>query len=131
MTGDCFRQAALFLMDLAMLGSVDGYTVVHADVERYIDGLRHVHAWVEYDIGGTVLCIDCSTGQRGVFDRNTYYRAGNVGRVVRYEWGELRRLMLTHKHFGPWDAALSAVQDRAVRMTEENDGIRSDQLQPE
>lgn len=64
-----------------------------------IDGIPHGHAWVE--VGDIV--IDRSNGADFVGPAVLYYALGKLTNIRRYSQDEVRRLLLEHKHYGPWE----------------------------
>lgn len=122
--GDCFEAALRFVVSRRITGDDHMFTLVHGVVARPSDGLRHVHAWIEIeDKRGKVLCLNVATGARMVSPKDVYYRAGEIDpeNTVRYSFYEAAMLAVTTENGGPWDSALSSVQDEAVRtLTEES-----------
>ena len=106
--GDCFAVALRAQADDPTL------TLCHGTVERWTDGLRHWHAWVEETRTLTnpmhpafsfnvVTCIDNSNGNHAELPQGMYYNAGRIEDVRRYTREEAIRLMCEYKHMGPWD----------------------------
>lgn len=64
-----------------------------------IEGVYHGHAWVELG----PLVIDRSNGADFAGPAVLYYALGNLKNVRRYRQDEVRRLLLEHQHYGPWE----------------------------
>lgn len=116
--GDCYESAAKRLMDKHMRGdpSADKYTLVHAQVigQGPIEGVKHGHAWLEKEEShvlpsGRTIKInqveDHSQGREIEMPAALYYHFGRVdeNRHYRYIYEEMRRKVVEHKHWGPWD----------------------------
>lgn len=102
--GDCFRAAAEALLAMSGVADTIGAELVHGTVVGTgppVEGVRYGHAWVEL-FGGRMV-HDCSNGREVLVGRRTYYELGNAEPVHRYTLDEVRRLILTHEHWGPWD----------------------------
>lgn len=98
------------------------FTVVHGEVERYTDNLRHVHAWVETEISGSKFCLNFSDGEIVLFPKEVYYKSGKVGKTVSYNSRAFSQMVVAHGHWGPWDEDLNRVQEKALQ-TEDNHGL--------
>lgn len=106
MSGDCFRAAGSLAVELG-----DAVTLCHGlpiyrgqpAADGTVAGDRYDHAWVETVDGTRVL--EFSNGRRHVYDRGTYYLAGNIDErwVVRFTWHEAIEQMQTTGHWGPWE----------------------------
>lgn len=89
----------------------------HGWVVRPSDGLVHLHAWVEIDMGEeqkfTTVVLDYSNGHEAVVLRPDYYEAGQIKHegVVRYTRTETLLNMVRHGHYGPWDDADSPTSE--------------------
>lgn len=96
--GDCYAVAG---RDILFRDDSEGYVLCHGTVtgRGRIQGIRYGHAWIETQDG---LCIDKSNGLDAEMPRAAYYALGKVEQVRRYTPSEARRLMVRHKHFGPW-----------------------------
>ena len=98
MRGNCYEAAAKLLT--AHRGCA-GAELVHGTVtgQGPIAGVRYGHAWVE--VGDVVL--DPSNGRFVVARKSAYYAVGEITEPVsRYGFEVALRLMLKHRHYGPW-----------------------------
>lgn len=68
-----------------------------------IKGRKFGHAWCEFVGDVETLVIDYSNGNRAVLPKPLYYKVGQVCDVSRYTLDEVRRMMIEHKHYGPWE----------------------------
>jgi hypothetical protein len=109
--GDCFEVAFKLVWD----SDDESLLLCHGMVERYTDGLRHGHAWVERTDTITFpsdppitthmdVCIDKANGNDVTLPRAFYYKAGNIHEheVVRYTKLDAARQAVRSMHFGPW-----------------------------
>ena len=104
--GDCYEAAGQYMMMKCQFsGNCDNLTLVHGEVagQGQLEGMTYGHAWV-LDAAGNV--IDKSNGRDLVLPKIFYYSIGqidNIGNVHEYAWDEVRKLILTNEHWGPWD----------------------------
>ena len=111
--GDCMSAAANLMMQFNSsffgkpIKSKSGKTfLVHSLVhgQGAAKGLRFPHAWVED--GDEVL--DYSNGREIRMDKRVYYAIGGIkpnerGAYMRYTYQEMKRKLVSTKHYGPWD----------------------------
>jgi hypothetical protein len=115
--GDCFEAVLSFAMARDLDGDRDRWTVCHGVVESTLpptEGIRHVHAWIEYEQWGVTFVRNVATGNEMETPACIYYDAGRITKVVRYTVAEAMKAALEHDHYGPWDEALNRVQDAAL-----------------
>jgi hypothetical protein len=97
--GDCFSKAIELLMAHPQMKLVHG---VVTGTGGAAEGKRFVHAWCELG----AMAIDHSNGHEVMTLRETYYLAGEVEHVRRYEHDEAVIELVRAGHYGPWDPAL-------------------------
>lgn len=110
--GDCMQVAANLMMDLhynfnQLKSEIAGDPfLVHGLVygRGGASGHRFPHAWVE--AGGIVY--DFSSGQKIKIPVEIYYAIGNIEpndpkAYRKYSFEEMRKKLLSTKHYGPWD----------------------------
>ena len=107
--GDCYEAAVNFVMDECLFGSCH-YTIVHAEVagQGPVEGINFGHAYV-VDTRSN-LVIDRSNGRNVAMPRDAYEALGKIneiGNFREYAWKEVRRKMVEHEHYGPWDLETS------------------------
>ena len=98
--GDCYEAAGRYVMDHSLSGD-RGLVLVHglAIGQGTISGVQFGHAWVED--GEDVL--DVANGKELRVPKPLYYAIGGVSGTYKYTWEEMRKKMLEHRHWGPWD----------------------------
>ena len=106
--GDCFIAALEELMDSNPFekAHMNDMSMVHAVVtgQGPIEGIRHVHAWVE--VGDVV--IDKSNGNNIVMRKEVYYKAGqinpdNPAEYKKYNRDEMIEKVEKRGTYGPWE----------------------------
>jgi len=104
--GNCFEVHANFLIDLSVRNpkSLPDYTLCHGvpTGQGPIEGIEFPHCWLEFKES---IVIDISNGNKVNMPRASYYHLGNINssRVKRYAWDEVKKNILKHKHYGPWE----------------------------
>jgi len=115
--GDCYEAAVKYLMDHGTLGlrRQDGdpdLILVHGEVSGQgpLEGVRYGHAWIEKG----PMVIDTSNGRNIRMPAMLYYALGQVDRglsypnVYKYTAEQVRKKLLEHGHYGPWDLKTSS-----------------------
>lgn len=83
--------------------------VIHANVTRSTDGLRHCHAWVEFFVPkiGRTLALDFANGHHYIGDAAEYRGCGEVTtepeEYAEYDYMRACSEMLDSEHYGPWE----------------------------
>lgn len=102
-SGDCYdANGALFVEEALFPGDDKSLILVHGEVtgQGPIAGLKYGHCWIED--GGSV--IDVSNGRNIRMPKAKYYAMGQIGKNVhKYKPEEVRKKILQHQHWGPWD----------------------------
>lgn len=107
--GDCYEANGRYFVNHAVFPGQDkNLRLVHGEVSGQgpLEGVNYGHAWVED--GNTV--IDVSNGRSLRMPKNAYYALGNIkdnGNLHVYKPEDVRRKMLQHEHWGPWDLRTS------------------------
>jgi hypothetical protein len=108
--GNCYESAANYIVDAMMREGRDVKLVlVHGEItgQGRIEGVRYGHAWVE----DGAMVIDNSNGRDLRMHRDAYYALARVGHrnpnLVKYTVAEMRKKIIKHKHYGPWDLKTS------------------------
>jgi len=105
--GDCYEaNGRLFMEEALFPGSKTGMVLVHGEVtgQGPLEGVKYGHCWIEE--GGTV--IDVSNGRNIKMPKKVYYALGRIGdNLHRYKPEQVRKKILTSKHWGPWDLQTS------------------------
>ena len=118
--GDCFVVAAEIVAQFDMplscgqegargaiklLGLMDvqqhELVLVHGQVTRHTDGLKHTHGWVEIKTMNDVV-VDFSNGHHALAPHADYYKAGQIEDTIKYEFDEVKQMMVKHATYGPW-----------------------------
>jgi len=108
--GDCFKIAGRGLL----FDELGDHTrrLVHGIVTgtKEIDGIKHVHAWIEWERGGIKFVTDKSNGNDVVVRCDDFYTIGRIDQssIIRYTWGMVNELVDASEHWGPWDKKLLA-----------------------
>jgi hypothetical protein len=106
--GDCYEAAGNYIVAHALFpGKEKGLVLVHGEVtgQGPLEGVKYGHAWVEK--GG--LVIDTSNGRSLRMPKAAYYALGRIGdNLHRYTPEQMRREILRHEHWGPWDLVTSS-----------------------
>ncbi len=100
MEGDCYSANGGFVVDRGYLG-LDDVALCHGVAILKTDGLPFGHCWVEK--GDTV--IDISNGNDSELPKELYYALGKIDEltVLKYSYEDVRKKILFHEHWGPWD----------------------------
>ena len=112
--GDCFEATVGFAIERVGTEDEDKFRLVHGVVSGsgQIDGVRHVHAWIE--VGD--LCLNISASGRTGLYRSLFYRAGKIGRTVRYTLEDAVYLAVNDDDCGPWDDGFKRAQELAIEQ---------------
>ena len=99
--GDCFESALNHMIKECRFNKDSTITLVHGEVtgQGPIAGIKYGHAWVE----DGDLVIDKSRGRNIQMPKAIYYALGNIERTMRYTFEEMRKKILDHGTYGPWD----------------------------
>ena len=100
MFGRCFESAGKALLMPPDINFVTGWKLAHGVVtgtKGIVKVRKYSHAWIEND----TLVYDGET--RSLYLKDTFYEAGNVCDVCRYDKREALEAMLDSGHYGPWN----------------------------
>jgi hypothetical protein len=99
-TGDCFKVATNYIIENSILRGNKDLVLVHGIVtgQGPVFGVKYQHAWVENN--NTV--IDMSNGKNVSISKDLYYAIGKILNTKRYVPNQVRKMLLKHKHYGPW-----------------------------
>ena len=112
-TGDCFRVAVERMKAHFEAGSAN-VRLVHARIlgQGPIDGVRHWHAWVEFDqelpfpgIERPVVsrrAEDRSNGKRVNMPVDLFRRIADPEQVREYDFDAMVDQLAAHMQYGPW-----------------------------
>jgi hypothetical protein len=122
--GDCYEAAANYVLNNSGVAPLllspgvtpnPGLILVHGEVtgQGVIEGVKYGHAWVE---DGDMV-IDVSNGRNLRLPKDAYYALGRVNHdgvstfkpnLHRYTAAEVRRNLVKHGVWGPWDLKTSS-----------------------
>ena len=102
--GDCYEAAGQFVLDHRFMTLVHGTCTGTGPIQ----GIAFGHAWAE----DGDLCFDVANGHQLVIRKELYYAIGKCRDVVTYPGNEVPKLLLTHKHWGPWHTTTAAHHQR-------------------
>ena len=95
--GDCYMANGRW-----MIGK-DGYQLVHGVAIMVRDQKPFGHCWIEK---GSMV-YDYSNDQKIKVPKKEYYKLGGIPvkgyKLYKYNWEQMGKLMIKHKHWGPWD----------------------------
>jgi len=97
--GDCFEANYKAMLEKRF---GEGWFLCHGVVTGQggnVQGIRYVHAWLE----NTDVVLDYSNGNTLALPKTTYYRYGNIEKVVRYTVSEALQMALETRTYGCWD----------------------------
>lgn len=104
--GNCFENAAKFVMDKGPEFEGSYLILCHGMVWSEIHIRFHPHAWVEWGDGAR-LVIDPSTGDSSpaILLSRQYYRLGMIDMrtVKRFTRDELLKIVAREQNWGPWE----------------------------
>jgi hypothetical protein len=91
-TGSCYQSAANLLFEARFtdMRLAHGTCTGHQEIA----GVAFGHAWVETE--------DLVFDRDNVFRKDLYYRVGACRSVHLYTIEKARRMLLRHRHYGPW-----------------------------
>ena len=101
----CGQQNAREAITLLRLMDVQHHdlVLVHGQVTRVNDGLKHTHAWVEYGITSKDVVVDFSNGHHHLIPAVVYYSVGKIEDTTKYDSNTTKQMMLKHGSYGPWE----------------------------
>lgn len=105
--GDCFRQAANFLVN----NDAPGARLVHGSVrigqakDASGQGIEIAHAWVELSDGGKRVAFDGVQSQ--FYDLDDYREKMKAVEGASYTREQALVNLLKHRHYGPWERGAS------------------------
>lgn len=127
--GNCYENAIIAMIHEVPPGERHNYRVVHGIVtgQGKIKGVRYGHAWIEYRMRfgnedtGVIIAYDPAMNVRIPAE---HYRAlGNASNIKAYTFEQMRDLMASTKHCGPWDETISAAaHNRSGKRRKKNPG---------
>ena len=110
--GDCFEVSARLIIK-SKQKELRGAKLCHGIVtgQGPLDGCKFGHAWLEYQIAinnelTITMVMDNSNGKSINLPAELYYRIGQISEksVERYSQDEVKKLLLSTGHYGPWKA---------------------------
>lgn len=103
--GDCFKASYKLFNRMILNKDV---VLVHALVvgQGPLKGIKYCHAWVEDT--RLNLVYDYSNGNELIISKESYYEAGQVSEVHKYDWNNVLDYAVKYKTYGPWDEKLLA-----------------------
>jgi hypothetical protein len=107
-TGNCFESAANLFIDLAMeTGLQDGVVLCHGICtgQGPIEGVEYTHAWILLEESGIVL----DTERMSVHPAARYYQIGQIKQVTKYDFEDVKAMIVEHGHYGPWEEKYMAL----------------------
>jgi len=117
MNGDCFEVAGRIVTDNLIFPDalkLVNPALVHAMITGAgpLEGVRHVHAWVEYDRpmdwpGGEKHFVRMARDRSNEKDLEApaavYRHLARIHMLKQYRPEEARRFILEYHHWGPWE----------------------------
>jgi hypothetical protein len=126
--GNCMENASKFVLQSTegVFGTPPGDVKLCHGIcvgQGPIEGIRHVHAWVEMTIemspsNSFVFCLDAGEpiewGVKDgceIFQKDHYYELGQIEEenVVRYSRNQMLAQMRFTEHYGPWSSIFKGV----------------------
>jgi hypothetical protein len=111
--GDCYDASVreMLMLCYADPRNIERYLLIHAEVigQGPLDGRPFGHAFLLDTETGEV--VDKSNGQDRRWPACVYFAVGSIDRqanVFVYDFAEMKRKLMHHMHYGPWDLKTSS-----------------------
>ena len=104
--GECYHNVMHFVMANPEWSPVHGVPMGAGPLE----GVRFGHAWAELEVDGMRWVYDPSVDR--LLPAAIYYAAGCIEYAVVYERAAYRKLLVKHKHSGPWAKKILAAASK-------------------
>lgn len=99
--GDCASVAGNMVID-----GNGQFILCHALVagQQQLEGQRIFHSWAQMQD----VVFDYSNGKKIIMRKEKYYEIAKIKEedIKKYNVDEVRKLLLKHRHWGPWDKEL-------------------------
>ena len=112
--GNCFQNAGNAIIEYG-----NNFVLVHGlptGTGGLVEGRQFAHAWIENPDSGNVYDTEADL----IIPIELYYAIGQIEYAVKYDYQSAQKMMLKTGNYGPWDDAISGVDQLTVQHIEAN-----------